>query len=84
MNIEDIRRIVDRMLIDEFEIEPAEIHPEAHLRDDLDLDSLDAVDMIVYFEKKYGIKIEPESAQKIRTIGDIYGFIQEMTRGRDL
>jgi len=84
MNTEDIKRIVDRMLIEEFEIEPNEIYPEAHLRDDLDLDSLDAVDMIVYFEKKYGIKIEPESAQKIRTIGDIYGFIQEMTLGMDL
>ena len=84
MNVEDIKQIVDRMLIEEFEIEPEEIHPEAHLRDDLDLDSLDAVDMIVYFEKKYGIKIEPESAQKIRTIGHIYEFIQEMTRDMEL
>ncbi len=78
MKPEELKQIVDRMLIEEFEIEPEEIRSDALLKDDLDLDSLDAVDMIVYFEKKYGIKIEPESAQQIRTVGDIYEFMQEM------
>lgn len=69
---EDVRRLVTEILVVEFELEEAAIVPEATLFDDLGLDSLDAVDMVVALEKKFGMKLHDESAiRSVRTVDDL-------------
>jgi acyl carrier protein len=54
-----------------FNIEPEKITLDARLSDDLDLDSIDAVDLIVKLQEYTGKKIEPAEFKKVRTIGDV-------------
>ena len=69
---------VNKTLIDEFEISDDRIGPDKRLREDLDLDSLDAVDMIAALEQGLKIRVDEEQAKKIRTVGDIYDFVEKM------
>ncbi len=57
---QSIYQEVSALLIKLFEIDPQDITPEARLYEDLELDSIDAVDMIVHLQKKTGKKIKPE------------------------
>ena len=54
-----------------FEIDPADVRPESRLYEDLELDSIDAVDMIVHLQKKTGKKIKPEEFKAVRTVQDV-------------
>lgn len=69
---------VNKTLADEFEVAPDTISADKRLREDLDLDSLDAVDMIVALEQGLKIRVDEEEAKQIRTVGDIYGFVEKM------
>ena len=62
---------VNKTLVDEFEISAETLAPEQRLREDLELDSLDAVDMIVALEQRLKIRVDEEQAKQIRTVGDI-------------
>lgn len=76
MKDEDIRRRMIEVLAEEFELDSAEMAPEATLYEDLGLDSLDAVDMVVVLEKEFGMKLTDEEAlRSIRTIEDLYQFL---------
>lgn len=76
MKDEDIRRRMIEVLAEEFELDSAEMTPEATLYEDLGLDSLDAVDMVVVLEKEFGMKLTDEEAlRSIRTIEDLYQFL---------
>ncbi|EFI33477.1 phosphopantetheine-binding protein [Desulfonatronospira thiodismutans ASO3-1] len=78
MTQQQIIETVNRALSEEFELEPADMSPEAHLYNDLGLDSLDAVDMVIVLENAFGCKLRDEKAiQNIRTMGDLYAFIEE-------
>ncbi|MBN27146.1 MAG: acyl carrier protein [Alteromonadaceae bacterium] len=54
-----------------FEIDPATIKPESKLYEDLDIDSIDAVDLVVELRKMTGIKIKPEDFKTVRTVNDV-------------
>ncbi len=69
---------VNKTLIDEFEVPEDNIAPDKRLREDLELDSLDAVDMIVALEQGLKIRVDEEEAKQIRTVGDIYNFVEKM------
>jgi acyl carrier protein len=69
---------VNKTLVDEFEVAPENISPDKRLREDLELDSLDAVDMIVALEQGLKIRVDEEQAKQIRTVGDIYSFVEKM------
>ena len=69
---------VNRTLHEEFEVPEDEIQPDKLLREDLELDSLDAVDMIVALEQALKIRVDEEEAKKIRNVGDIYDFVEKM------
>jgi len=75
---EEIVAHVNKTLVDEFEIEAENLQPERRLREDLELDSLDAVDMIVALEQRLKIRVDEEQAKLIRTVGDIYDFVGKM------
>jgi len=67
---------INTALAEEFELDEASMLPEAHLFDDLELDSLDLVDMVIVLEQTFGFKIrEEEEIRSIRTLGDIHAFV---------
>jgi len=67
---------VDELLIEEFELEPDQMGPDALFKKDLDLDSLDAVDMVVLLEQEFKIKVKKDEAFKtIRTLGDLHTYV---------
>jgi acyl carrier protein len=77
MDREIIMRDVIEAMVEEFELNPEDMKPEAHLYDDLGLDSLDAVDMVIVLENTFGLRIRDDQAiRDIRTLEDIYGFIE--------
>ena len=69
---------VNQTLQEEFEISENKIAPDKRLREDLDLDSLDAVDMIAALEQGLRIQIDEEQAKKVRTVGELYDFVERM------
>jgi acyl carrier protein len=75
MTKEDITRIINNFLIEEFEINEDKINPDAHLKDDLGLESLDFVDIAVIVQKEFGITLKGEEMTAIRTLGDLYEYI---------
>jgi acyl carrier protein len=76
MTEEEIVQRINAALAQEFELDISRLRPEAQLRDDLGLDSLDAVDMVVVLEQEFGITIgrDPD-IMSIRTLGEIHIFV---------
>jgi acyl carrier protein len=66
------------VLSSNFEIEPERITPQAHLFSDLDLDSIDAVDLAIKLQELTGKRIKPEDFKGIRTIGDVVGTVRRL------
>jgi acyl carrier protein len=61
----------------EFQLADSELTRTAHLIDDLDLDSIDAIDLSVRLEEKTGVAFKEEDLKGIRTIGDVVDFISQ-------
>ena len=76
MEIEAVIERVNQILIEEFELEPADVVPGAHLRDDLQLDSLDGMDLIVALEKEFAFRVDEKELMKPQTVADMHGFIR--------
>jgi acyl carrier protein len=84
MTDREIIERADAALAAEFELEREKMTPEARFRDDLGLDSLDAVDMVVVLEQTFGIKIGKDPAlAAIRTVGDMHAYILGKKRQMD-
>ena len=78
---ERIAEMVVDVLEDDFEVERERIVPEAHLFEDLELDSLDIVDLVVAMQKKFGVQIrEDERIVEVRTVADLQRFILLLKR----
>ncbi len=75
---QSIYQEVSALLIKLFEIDPQDITPEARLYEDLELDSIDAVDMIVHLQKKTGKKIKPEEFKAVRTVQDVVDAVERL------
>lgn len=76
MTDQEIIERINKALAEEFELELDELVPEAMFKEDLDLDSLDAVDMVIVLEQEFAIKIKKDEAFKaIRSLGDLHTFI---------
>jgi len=72
MTKETIAETVNRVVTEEFEAEPELLTPESRLREDIGLDSLDAVDLVISLELAFGFRIPEAEVKEIRTLGDIY------------
>ena len=77
---ETLYQAVSALLIKLFELDPELITPQARLYEDLDLDSIDAVDMVVNLQKKTGHKIKPETFKAVRTVQDIVDVVEQLQR----
>lgn len=78
MNKEDIYQEVTGLLVKLFEISPEQITPQSRLYEDLDLDSIDAVDMVVHLQKRSGKKIKPEDFKSVRTVQDVVDAVERL------
>ncbi|MCK5168384.1 MAG: acyl carrier protein [Bacteroidales bacterium] len=73
-NKEIIIKVKD-FLIDEFELEEDQLVPAASLKETLEIDSLDYVDLVVIIEKTFGFKVKGEDFVGIKTLQDFYDYI---------
>ena len=76
MERKEIEEKFKAFLIEDLEIEEENIAPEAKLKDDLGIDSLDFVDIVVIVEKNFGFKIKPEEMQGIVTLSQFCDYIE--------
>ncbi len=82
----EVKDLVNSILIEEFEKNESEISENSSIFEDLELDSLDSIDLIVALEKsiksKFGkdVKIEEEKAKNMKTVGDIYNAIADLVK----
>lgn len=75
MNKDEILKQINDFLIDEFEVDEESLTPEANLKKDLGIDSLDFVDIAVIVDQKFGIKIKGEEMGDVRKLDDFYNYI---------
>lgn len=76
MQQSEIYSWIVKTLSETFEIDPARITPDARLYDDLDVDSIDAVDLMVKLKQHTGRRLAPEAFKSVRTVQDIVLAIQ--------
>ncbi|MGB6083998.1 acyl carrier protein [Moheibacter sp.] len=76
MNREEIIQTINDFLVDEFEVEASVISPQANMKQSLDLDSLDYVDLVVIIESNFGVKLEGKDFEHIHTFDDLYNVVE--------
>jgi acyl carrier protein len=75
MTQDEIFNKTKQILVDEFEVDESAITKEANLFTDLELDSLDAIDLMVTLDKELGVEGETEQMTDLRTVQDVCDFI---------
>ena len=78
MSKDNILKELTKILTEDFEIDEKQITPDANLFEDLELDSIDAVDLAVRVQQFTHKKISPENFKQIRTIDDVVNAIEEL------
>lgn len=72
----DVYDHVRKTLVELFELEPDDVKPEARLYEDLDIDSIDAVDLVVELKQFTGRRINPDDFKAVRTIDDVVKAVE--------
>lgn len=83
MTKDEIFQRLMNILVETFGIEAERIVPGARLRDDLDIDSIDAVDLMVQLKPLVGQRLQPEAFKLVRTVGDVVDALHGLTAGRE-
>ena len=73
----EIESKVKEIIVDKLGVEEENVTPEASFTNDLGADSLDTVELIMEFEKEFGINIPDDKAEHIQTVGDAIKYIEE-------
>lgn len=68
---------VKSIIVDKLGVDYSEVRPEASIEYDLGADSLDAVELIMEFEKEFALSIPDEEAEKLKTVADIVFYIEQ-------
>lgn len=71
-----IEEKVTSIIVEKLGVDKAEVKPEASFTNDLGADSLDTVELIMEFEKEFGISIPDDQSEKISTVGDAISYIE--------
>ena len=74
----EIEAKVKAIIVDKLGVEESQVTNEANFQTDLGADSLDTVEMIMEFEKEFGISIPDEDTQKINCVKDVIEYIEEL------
>lgn len=72
----EIAAQVKNIIVDKLGVDAEEVTPEKSFANDLGADSLDTVELIMEFEKEFGISIPDDQAEKISTVGDAIAYIE--------
>ncbi len=72
----EIASKVQKIIVDKLGVEESEVTSAASFTNDLGADSLDTVELIMEFEKEFGISIPDDQAEKIQTVGDAIAYIE--------
>jgi acyl carrier protein len=75
---------INALLTEEFELEPGQITPDADLKNTLDLDSLDYIDLVALTESNFGFKMKPEDFNDIVTFKDFYAYIDSNIKKKEV
>ena len=79
MDREEIVKAVNSIFVDRFELDEADLTPDKSIANDLQLDSLDIVDMIVGLQQKFGINLrENKAIRSVQTLGDVYDLFEKL------
>lgn len=73
----DIKEKVVAIIVDKLGVKESEVTPEASFTNHLGADSLDIVELIMEFEKEFGLEIPDEAAETISTVGDVIAYIEK-------
>jgi acyl carrier protein len=74
MTEQEIIEKINLFLAEEFEVKPEKITPDAHLKETLELDSLDYIDLAVVIEHHLNFKVKPEDFTRMITVQDFYQY----------
>ncbi|BBS85990.1 acyl carrier protein [Aeromonas media] len=78
MTRDDIFAQIKGALVELFEVDEEAITPEARLYQDLELDSIDAIDLVVHLQKLTGKKIKPEEFKSVRSVNDVVDAVERL------
>lgn len=81
MTTEEIEAKIKSILVEEFEVEEDALKSDTNLFTELDLDSIDAVDLVVRIQQATGKKVNPQDFRQIRTFGDVVGAVEKLVNG---
>jgi len=82
MNSEEILQKLQQMLEELFEIEPEQVTLETQIFEELDIDSIDAVDLVIKLKEFTGKKIQPDQFKNVRTIQDVVVLVEQLLQQR--
>ena len=71
---------IKEVLVNDFDIDEALITPQASIEEDLELDSIDSVEMIVKIKPFLNSKIEPEAFKSVKTVQDVVDILEPLTK----
>ncbi|MFY2826539.1 acyl carrier protein [Ruegeria sp. MALMAid1280] len=74
-NFDEVLDLLKQYLEEDFEVPPQDVQPDARLYEDLDLDSIDAVDLIVRFQRDIGKRFSAEEFKSARTVKDVVDVV---------
>jgi len=83
MTRDEILQKLTEILKELFEIPPEKVKPEAKLFEELDLDSIDAIDLVVKLQALTGRRIAPQDFKNVRTVGDVLDCIEKLLATND-
>ena len=72
----EIQEKVVKIVVDKLGVKESEVTPEATFTGDLGADSLDTVELVMEFEKAFGVQVADEEAEKFQTVGDVITYIE--------
>ncbi|HPZ86521.1 MAG TPA: phosphopantetheine-binding protein [Flavihumibacter sp.] len=75
---------INHFLAEEFEVDAAAIQPNASMKETLDLDSLDYIDMVVVVENNFGFKVKPEDFADIETFQHFYDYVADRIKAKEV
>jgi len=78
MTPEQILERIQAIFQETFNIDPVRVKPETRLFDELDLDSIDAVDLVIRLQEMTGKRIKPEEFKSVRTVNDVIVAVQKL------
>ncbi|MDO4523859.1 MAG: acyl carrier protein [Bacteroidales bacterium] len=77
---DDVEEVVKAIIVEKLGVEEYEITYDASFVDDLGADSLDSVELIMEFEKAFGVEFTESKVDNIQTVGDVISYIKSNSR----